>query len=572
MPSSEDYLKKEYALSDERIRKIWAAYKEDIQWWTEKFNALYGNFFNGDEALQDEQLSLNADNYGVRIRNMLEAHQHGWIDPGNFFLLLNSVAESTVDNDAKRESLILELLGNREEKKNITFFGVPSRSQMPALIKELNYGADQRGALNQAPESSPSVAQLRGICTAAKGNNNGENDIYERVTNAISENGVRFSSHLNGISTILFYMNPERFIPVNSRTASIFNEDTTSAKSYINLCKQIWEHQESLRNDGQYGDLMLFPIISAHYLCGENQVATMLEDFKNTKNIILTGAPGTGKTYAVREYLKRKLGEDYNERVCWMQFHPNIEYADFIEGFRPTGAENGTIRLEMKNGVFKDFCKKGFANADKEYYFVIDEINRANLSAVFGEVLYAIEYRADAETPDLKDFLDTPHTAFIANLSEGKRKDLSVCPKNGFYGKFAVPDNLFIIGTMNDVDRSIDSFDLALRRRFVWVEMGFDELPLRTIEGVKNPKELIRRAKALNDELVKCFNGDKSYAIGHAYFMKIRLYKEHEDPYAALWNYHLKPLIREYLRSELDPAELDKQLMILEKEKFLTDN
>lgn len=564
----EDYLRR--PLDDERIQKIWRYYKDHIDGWINLFDSIYGKFFDDEGKPKKCGFPDLNNEFGVRIRNMCEAHQNGWIDPGNFFLLLNSVEESTANKQPKREGLILKLHGDEKEPKEPkgrNFFGVPSRTQQPALVQALNRGGSD---LKQCPkDDKDKVEWFRSVCVAAR-----QKNPFGAVQEALSEENDLFEQYMNGVSTMLFYMNPECFIPVNGKTKGIFKEKPTDAASYIELCKKIHEHQEELRKSDGYDDLKLFPIISAYYRCGENQVAELLERLKHHRNIILTGAPGTGKTYAVREYLKQSLEDEYDERVCWMQFHPNVEYADFIEGFRPVGAQGGQVRLELRKGVFKDFCKKAFKAKDKDFYFVIDEINRANLAAVFGEVLYAIEYRADANDPDERDFVDTPHTAYIQSLDDAVKKQLSVYEgKNECLGKFAVPSNLYIIGTMNDVDRSIDSFDLALRRRFVWKEMKFDEYAIRFFDVDKeklDKEKLIRRARKLNDELKKIFNGDTSYTIGHAYFMKIRHYMEDENPYQSLWNYHLKPLIREYLRSELPAGEIDKKLEELCKE-FMSD-
>jgi len=248
-----------------------------------------------------------------------------------------------------------------------------------------------------------------------------------------------------------------------------------------------------------------------------------------------------------------------------MQFHPNIDYSDFIEGIQTNGVnKNGILNVKLQNGAFKKFCKKAFENPNEEYYFIVDEINRANLSAVFGEILNALEYRINFdENGDIinpQDFINTQYTTMIQNLEdEEEQKKLSV--NEDYIGKFGVPNNLYLLATMNDVDRSIDSFDLALRRRFVWVEMEFDENVIRF--EVENPEELIQRAKKLNKKIVEIL-GSKSYEIGHAYFLNIKKYIESEDSYQNLWDYHLKPLIKEYLRSEVSENEMDKYLNCLE--------
>ena len=223
--------------------------------------------------------------------------------------------------------------------------------------------------------------------------------------------------------------------------------------------------------------------------------------------------------------------------------------------------KDGILNVKLQNGIFKEFCKKAFQNPKETYYFIIDEINRANLSAVFGEILNALEYRIrfdkKGKVVNPQDFIDTQYTNVIEKLdNDDERKQLSVY--KDYIGKFGIPNNLYLLATMNDVDKSIDSFDLALRRRFVWVEMGFDEDVLR-FEIQNEPEKLIIKAKKLNKTLIEIL-GSKSYEIGHAYFLHINKYTDDENPYEALWNYHIGPLIKEYLRTIISPDEIEKHI------------
>lgn len=187
----------------------------------------------------------------------------------------------------------------------------------------------------------------------------------------------------------------------------------------------------------------------------------------NSPNVILYGPPGTGKTFSIKRDLDFVCQGD-TSRYEILQFHPSFTYEDFIEGIKPKGvSKDGNIRFELVNGVFKNFCIKAKQQPTKDFYFVVDEINRANLSTVFGETLSLLEkdYRDDGSR---KHLIKTQYSTLIEDLineDKEKYKHLAYEIDNNEV-KFGVPQNVFFIGMMNDVDKSIDAFDLALRRRF----------------------------------------------------------------------------------------------------------
>ena len=321
---------------------------------------------------------------------------------------------------------------------------------------------------------------------------------------------------------------------------------------------------------------------------------------EDSPNVIFYGAPGTGKTYRVDEYLKSKYGndEDYKKHVTWIQFHPNYSYEDFIEGIKPMGIDSRTnsIKLELVNGHFKDFCIKAKEEPDEEFYFVADEINRANLSAVFGETLSLLEagYRDDPSEGGKRHLIEKQYSALERNLV----KNLSESDNTTYYektGLFGVPKNIRFIGMMNDVDKSIDAFDLALRRRFKWVRMFCDYSVINDkivkeqgkstdptsyitscaklnyfISGIE-PKE----EQGLDEEQIKHVKEIKdnlglgaSYEFGHSNFMKITdVCKQNgssridKDDKRDIFNQYLAPTLKEYLRSSIsDEKEIEKKL------------
>ncbi len=321
---------------------------------------------------------------------------------------------------------------------------------------------------------------------------------------------------------------------------------------------------------------------------------------KEKKNIIFYGAPGTGKTYAVMKALSANTNIEYE----LVQFHPGFSYEDFIEGIKPVGMDkSGNLKFDVVNGCFKDFCIKAKNNPDKEFYFIADEINRANLSIVFGETLSLLEndYRWDGNVYNLRS---TPLSKVIQQLykeaedagDELKKQHIeSLIFYKSSKGEvlFGIPQNVHFIGMMNDVDKSIDSFDLALRRRFVWIRKDFDEYALSNYlrdKGVKEKSrnEYINSCKNLNFYITGYKYGNtnidkktplnlgKSFEFGHSIFMKIpddcigrgKILKGGKE---VIWEEFIEPTLREYFRTSLTDAEIETSVANA-REIFVNNN
>lgn len=343
-----------------------------------------------------------------------------------------------------------------------------------------------------------------------------------------------------------------------------FQEKWPAASSHIAL--GITGKEYSQLDSQERLDLTKFVFVTTINFTSVRNALDMLDT--GNRAMIFHGPPGTGKTWHARKITAEKLGlegksfdearfshsQGSNPAGSWevVQFHPNYTYHDFIGGIAPSLKDDQTLGYTFRKGLFLRFCEAAkAAGKDLPFVLIIDEINRADLSAVFGELMYAIEYRG--------------HSVAVPHIPA-----------------FEIPENVRIIGTMNSNDRSLANFDLALRRRFLFYKLMPDLSSLHAWNATHRDSafedeqidELIRRAGALNNAIVDPRSGlglSVDYAIGQAYFMKIGSFSRSGIPegdqtaiddfhYEQLWDYHLEPLIEEYLGTEAEDPTYQAKL------------
>ncbi|MDE6768598.1 MAG: AAA family ATPase, partial [Muribaculaceae bacterium] len=257
--------------------------------------------------------------------------------------------------------------------------------------------------------------------------------------------------------------------------------------------------------------------------------------------IILPGAPGVGKTFSAKRLAYMMMGEKDNSRVEMVQFHQNYSYEDFIMGYKPV--KEGSFSLNT--GVFYDFCKKAEKDSSRDYFFIIDEINRGNLSKIFGELLQLIE----------ADYRKSP-------IKLAYNKDES----------FQVPSNLYIIGMMNTADRSLAMIDYALRRRFSFFDMqpGFDTEGFHNYQklvGSKTLNKLVEGVKQVNKLILSDDSLGKGFQIGHSYLIQNLKDKDGKqlifdrDLAESIVEFDLMPLVEEYWFDNEAKADQAKDIL-----------
>lgn len=260
----------------------------------------------------------------------------------------------------------------------------------------------------------------------------------------------------------------------------------------------------------------------------KESIYTLQSLLLNKKNLILKGAPGVGKTYISNKLAYLMMGEKDDSRIQMVQFHQSYSYEDFIEGYRPKASGDG---FELKQGPFVKFARKASRDPNRDYFFIIDEINRGNMSKIFGELMMLIE-------------------------NDKRGKSINLLYSNE---KFFVPENLYIIGMLNTADRSLALLDYALRRRFSFFELSpiFNNKIFKDyiykIDDENNLSNVLDEINNLNDYIIDCLGA--GFQIGHSYFLEESLKKDLNIRLEEILKYEIIPQIYEYWFDDEDTAK-----------------
>lgn len=350
-------------------------------------------------------------------------------------------------------------------------------------------------------ESNP-TKQILGLAIVSKESD--DSHIYfeklEAFTNPIDYADVKACKELKSME---FFANPN---------GSFFKLTSVEYNLILDLIR---ESNPGVGKDSHYEDYTEENFLDEVYMSKED-LHSLENLLVNKKNIILQGAPGVGKTFSARRLAYQMMGQKDKNRICLVQFHQNYSYEDFIMGYKPSGSD-----FVLQRGVFYKFCMNAANNPDKDFFFIIDEINRGNLSKIFGELLMLIE----------KDYRGTKLT--LAYKDE----------------RFFVPKNVYIIGMMNTADRSLAIIDYALRRRFSFYQMkpgfetkGFKQY-MRDLDN-EHFNRLIDKIKELNRKIVADDSLGEGFEIGHSYFCGQT--EITDDWLHQVINYDIIPMLQEY--------------------------
>ena len=265
-----------------------------------------------------------------------------------------------------------------------------------------------------------------------------------------------------------------------------------------------------------------------------NKIEDILASLEYKKNIILQGPPGVGKTFMAKRIAYLMMEEKDNSKIEMIQFHQSYSYEDFIQGYRPK--EDGGFKLE--NGIFYRFCKRASTDPENKYFFIIDEINRGNLSKIFGELMLLME-----------------------TDKRGPENGVALTYSSSNDSRFYIPTNVYLIGTMNTADRSLSMVDYALRRRFAFITIDptynnkfkNELLNLGVDEGII--VSIVSKVEALNNEIEKDGNLGRGFKIGHSYFCVVPDGNGDLDWYNGIVKHEISSLLEEYWFDQKEKAE-----------------
>lgn len=357
--------------------------------------------------------------------------------------------------------------------------------------------------------------------------------MYKLVGRGIVESGYEYvpdRKHYKNIRKVRWTHKGEWPHPGNAHVKTL-----TDVTDYPDYVKEI---EALFANDGVdvvEEDSTTYPPYDSEDFLSEvfmdrDSYETLVALVRNKSNVILQGAPGVGKTFVAERLAYSMMGVRDKDRIATIQFHQSYSYEDFIMGFRPTAG----LGYELHDGVFYTFCKRAEKDFKNDYFFIIDEINRGNMSKIFGELLMLIE-----------------------NDKRGEKLNLMYTGE-----KFYVPSNVYIIGMMNTADRSLAMLDYALRRRFAFFDLkpafnsdGFQEY--RSELDSERLDTLINSVVELNDAITEDDSLGEGFCIGHSYFCDLPKDSEIEldKALSRIVEFELIPLLKEYWFDEQDKVK-----------------
>ena len=336
--------------------------------------------------------------------------------------------------------------------------------------------------------------------------------------------------------------NASEYISTVDTFENKFQEDEFPFNSFPELSLAAWEDPESPPEDGKRK--ILLDNLATDCFIERSGLEKILNRLQTKKNLILQGPPGTGKTWLAKRLAFVLTGRKDNSKVKALQFHPNLSYEDFVRGWRPAG--DG--RLKLENGPFLQIAEAARKEPTEKYVIVIEEINRGHPAQIFGELLTLLE--ADKRNPD---------------------EALELCYPKEDGERFFIPENLYVIGTMNIADRSLALVDLALRRRFAFVDLepAFGEPWKKWVHDkfdidLKTLSEIEIRIRSLNDKISDESDLGPQFRIGHSYVTPANgtVIEDAYDWFRQVVNTEIGPLLDEYWFDNLDDARKAKEALL----------
>jgi 5-methylcytosine-specific restriction protein B len=377
-------------------------------------------------------------------------------------------------------------------------------------------------------ESSP-IKQIKAIYEISKGIHTTENgeeiefELLEKLENPISWNSLKNNPALQKCE--VFINNQGSLFKLTEEEYEIIR-DIIDEKNTVSVQPK----------QGQLGNPLTkykFSEDADKPFINEGDFLQAVTLLKRKKNIILQGPPGVGKTFIARKLAYELMEEIRDINIEMVQFHQSYSYEDFIQGLRPL--QKGGF--ELKDGIFYSFCKKAMAHPERPYFFIIDEINRGNLSKIFGELMMLIE-------------TDKRSDKFALKLTYAESDE----------DRFYVPENLYIIGTMNTADRSLAMVDYALRRRFAFVplqpEFGPSFRAFLSSKGISEvmTAHICTSADFVNSKIKEDKNLGDGFQIGHSYFCNFGADEDEQKWWREILTFELKPLLEEIWFDDLTKA------------------